>query len=63
MVIKFGPRHGPGQGGQDGHRCGAADEEYDDGDGDQHQCPLLSVLQNGPQPPPLRPESRLLLLL
>ena len=41
------------QGKHDGHRCGAADKEHYNGDGDQHQGPLLLVLQQGLQPPPL----------
>ena len=51
---------GTGHEDEDCSRCVGADEEHNDGDGDQHQRPLLSVLQKGPQPPLSRPERRLL---
>ena len=44
---------------EDGCRCGAADEEDDDGDEHQDQHPLLRALQSlHPPPPGLRPELR-----
>ena len=51
---------GTGHEDEDCSRCVGADEEHNDGDGDQHLDPFLLILQHRHHPPP-RPDLRLLL--